>query len=376
MKTIQTLISEDIVYALGWTVLHSLWQAMAIALVMVISFTLMPKQKANLRYAMANTALILVLLCSVVTFLLMYQSGGHSTSGDVIIFTHGSTLLEINTHHHNSHWSIYFIDYFNEHLPMVVSIWILGIAFFTLRLLGGLAYIQHLKHNHNTPLPSFWQRRLITLSGNIHLRKTIQLVESSIIKVPMVVGYFKPMILMPIGAVNALSTEEVEAILAHELAHISRNDYLLNIFQSIIEILFYFNPAVWWISANIRTERENCCDDIAIKMCGNPLTYAKALVNLQEMYHTAPRMAMSFSGRKNQLLNRVKRILNQPQNRSNIMEKCMATTFMLLVIIALSIRANTPENVSNTWIESIETAPEIAYQFLPHDTIPKLKNKR
>jgi len=169
------------------------------------------------------------------------------------------------------------------------------------------------------------------------------LLESSMVKVPMVIGYFKPVILMPVGAVNGLSESEVEAILAHELGHIVRNDFLMNIVLSMIEVLFYYHPAVWWISANVRLERENCSDDIAIKLCGNSLAYAKALVTLQEMnHHPVPSFAMTFSGRKNQLLNRVKRILNQPQNRSNIMEKLTATCLLLVAIFMLSVGANTP----------------------------------
>ena len=146
------------------------------------------------------------------------------------------------------------------------------------------------------------------------MKKTVRFVESGLAKTPMVIGYLKPIILFPLGTVNQLTQQEVEAVLAHELAHIYRNDYLLNIIQSFIEIIFYYHPAVWWISANIRTERENCCDDIAVKICGSSITYVKALVILDEIQPT-PNLAMLFSSdSKNQLLNRVKRILNQPQN--------------------------------------------------------------
>ena len=132
----------------------------------------------------------------------------------------------------------------------------------------------------------------------IPLRRKVLLLESALVKVPMVIGYFKPMILMPLGAVNNLSAQEVEAILAHELAHVWRNDYLLNILFSFIEVLFYYHPAVWFISANIRSERENCADDLAIQLCGNSLTYAKALVSLQKLNPAVPAFAMPFFGLK------------------------------------------------------------------------------
>ena len=222
------------------------------------------------------------------------------------------------------------------------------------------------------------------------MRKPVELLESSMVKVPMVIGYFKPVILMPVGAVNGLSESEVEAILAHELGHIFRNDFLMNIVLSIIEVLFYYHPAVWWISANIRLERENCSDDIAIQLCGNSLAYAKALVTLQEMnQQPVPSFAMTFSGRKNQLLNRIKRILDQPQNRSNIMEKLTATCLLLAAIFILSVGANTPfddvreyDNVIidhhklHVYPEQLVSKNILVDIVLINDTIPERRNKQ
>jgi len=113
----------------------------------------------------------------------------------------------------------------------------------------------------------------------------------------MTIGALKPIILFPIGAVTYLSVEQMEAILAHELAHIRRNDYFFNILHSLVEIIFYFHPAVWWLSNTIRNERENCCDDIAVSVSGNSLSYAKALVNLQELHAHSPTLAMGFAGK-------------------------------------------------------------------------------
>jgi hypothetical protein len=158
----------------------------------------------------------------------------------------------------------------------------------------------------------------------------------------MVIGHLKPVILFPIGAINRLNPNEVEAILAHELAHVMRNDYALNIIQSVIEALFYFHPAVWWISAQIRAERENCCDDVAIELCGNSMTYAKSLVSVQEMAYYSPQMAMAFAGKsgKNQLLMRVQRVLNQPQNKTNIREKLIATCLLVALMVGLAFGGN------------------------------------
>ncbi len=380
---IHSIISEEILYALGWTVIHSLWQAFLVGLVLALLLVSLQKHSAKFRYALANAAMLFVLGWSMFTFLDYYQTAQVEVIGDLTFWgavgaAEGGSFLQ-NLYHS-------FSEYFNQHLPLIVTFWLLGVAFFMLRMLGSLAYVQHLKNKHTQPLSEVWQEKLEILAGRIPMKKTVGLMESAIVKVPMVVGFFKPVILMPMGAVNGLTVEQVEAILAHELAHIYRNDYILNIFQSLIETLFYFNPAVWWISANIRTERENCCDDIAVEVCGNSLAYAKALVSLQEMHRAAPALAMPLSGNKNQLLNRVRRILNQPQNKSNIMEKITATFMLFIAMLMLSFGANNPlsqflehEDVSDDSalhiiVQDHQDEGNNEFFFAPeNDTIPKNK---
>ena len=358
MDIIYQYISEELIHSLGWTVIHSLWQAMLIAIVMALVMIPLQNRSARLRYEVGGLSLLMVLLSAIVTFTLLYDQA-LSAPAETIILTElsaGSAGDQLATA------GLGFIEqwaaYFDQHIPLIVTLWILGALFFLLRLLGGFAYVQHLKHNRNQPISAYWQRKLRELSQRIPIRKTVQLLESSLVKVPMVIGSLKPVILLPMGAVNNLSEQEVEAILAHELAHIRRNDYLINLCLSVIEVLFYYHPAVWWIAANIRVERENCCDDIAVELCGNSLTYAKALVRLQDVHHSAPAFAMSFSGRKQHLLNRIKRILNQPQSSSNIMEKLTATTFLLLAILFLSVSAG-PGTETETSIDHSNTQEPI-----------------
>ena len=380
---IQNIFSEELIQALGWTMIHSLWQGFAVAILMGLAMIVLQKpvnrtgwKSAKVRYEIAWFALFLVFVLSLSTFIYLYDSvsGGEILGGTITTITDAGITVEsaeiVQSFFQKT------IQYFNEHLPLIVTLWMMGMVFFFLRLLGGIAYVERLKHQKQNQLPEAWQQVFEKLVARFPMKKTVRFAESSLAKVPMVIGYFKPIILFPVGAVNRLSIQEVEAVLAHELAHIYRNDYLLNIIQSIIEIIFYYHPAVWWISANIRTERENCCDDIAVQLCGNSLTYVKALVNLEEI-HSAPSLAMSFSsGSKNQLLNRVKRILNQPQNKFNIMEKFTATCFLLGVLLLFSVSATEPvedetsndqeivttdlqnelEN-KNTWINDTVPAP-------------------
>jgi len=369
MNFITQLISNELIHALGWTVLHSLWQAAVVALVMALLLLLLQKHTAIVRYLTANVALMTVLILAIVTFFRLYQPTEIEFSNETtIILDNGSVMIMQNTTSSSTPflqealWT--FIDYFNQHLPLIVTIWVIGLAFFLLRMIGGLAYVRMLRYRNTNPLPETWQHKLQELAQKVPVYRPVALLESAMVRVPMVIGYLKPVILLPIGTVNGLAPQQVEAILAHELAHIYRNDYLLNILQSFIEMLFYFNPAVWWISANIRAERENCCDDIAVQLCGDSLSYAKALVSLQEMSKGAPAFAMTFSNNKNQLLHRVQRILNQPQSKSNIMEKIAATSLLLIAIVYLSVQANTPAETTtnlfrNAQITYLDTIPNL-----------------
>jgi beta-lactamase regulating signal transducer with metallopeptidase domain len=336
MEQFANFLSEEWIYALGWTVLHSLWQAGLVAFVMALVLLKMQDKAAKGRYLIANLSLLMVLFLSIGNFFRLYQTKV-SEAISAVNNTGSRTTSEWASFFYEPGWTERFIAYFNEHLPIIVLVWLSGMAFFVLRLIGGYAYVQRMKTHRVRALPQRWQELLNDLAHRVSLNKKVRILESMQVGVPMVIGFVKPVILMPVGAVNQLQPKEVEAILAHELAHILRHDFLLNILQSIIETLFYFNPAVWWISANIRAERENCCDDLAIQICGSSLSYVKALVRLQEMNHRAPALAMLFPGKKNQLLNRARRLLNQPQNRSNIMEKLTATLMLLAAVVLLSI---------------------------------------
>ena len=133
-------------------------------------------------------------------------------------------------------------------------------------------------------------------------KETVRLKSSTLINTPVVVGYIKPTILFPIALINQLSIVEIEAILAHELAHIKRHDYLLNIIQILIETIFYYHPAIWFISSKVRFERENCCDDLAIDKIGSSVSYAKTLIKLQELKLNPVKSALAFSGNKKHFL--------------------------------------------------------------------------
>jgi beta-lactamase regulating signal transducer with metallopeptidase domain len=383
MKPNFSIFSDNLDYALGWMVIHSLWQATLIALISGVLMLFLRKKAAKIRYIVANVALMCVLVASAVTFCMYYDfSNDEGTmtftpaieSGLIDVQNQVGTLAQplvtlptpnLNPQSSNLISVEGFKEYFNRNLPMILVFWVLGVALFMLRLLGGLSYIYYLKNRMNFPADEYWVDLIADLSDRAGLKKGVELVESAMVRTPMVLGHLKPMILFPMGVINRLSPEEVEAILAHELAHVLRNDYVFNILQSVVEALFYFHPAVWWMSAQISNERESACDDIAINLIKNKMNYARALVAIQEMAYFPMTPALAFAGqRKSQFMMRMQRILNQPNNKTNVMEKLSATCLLLFLMIGLSFGSNLKNDKSDI---SSNGGPSV---FSALDTIP------
>ena len=170
-----------------------------------------------------------------------------------------------------------------------------GVVALTLRLLGGWLLVRRLTRQAR-PLAGPCDEVLARLARALRIRRAVRLLESSLVQVPMVIGGLRPMILLPIAALTGLPPGQLEALLAHELAHIRRHDYLVNLVQSAIEVLLFYHPAAWWASRVIRAEREHCCDDLAVRACGDRLTYARALAAMEGL-RGAPRPVPGGLGR-------------------------------------------------------------------------------
>ena len=194
-------------------------------------------------------------------------------------------------------------------LPLLVTLWIAGLCFCSIRLLGGLAVVARVKRHHTSPASHEWQQRLAALAHRMRVRgrDAISLRVCANIRTAAVIGWLRPVILVPASALTGLAPHQMEAVLAHELAHIRRHDYLVNLLQSVVETLFFYHPAVWYLSRRVRLEREHCCDDDAVAVVGDPVTYAGALTDLEMLRHGAPALAMAANG--GSLLRRVERLL-------------------------------------------------------------------
>ncbi len=195
-------------------------------------------------------------------------------------------------------------------LPYVVLGWLVGVFGLSAWHLGGWTQLQRLKRRMVREIGVPLQRRLEELSARLGLHRAVGLLESALVEVPTVVGWLRPVILLPASALTGLRPEQLEAILAHELAHIRRYDYLVNMLQTVVEILGFYHPAVWWVSRRVRIERENCCDDLAVYVCGSSLQYAKALACMEEIRHGGTDLAVAATG--GSLMARIARLLGRP----------------------------------------------------------------
>lgn len=335
MHLFETIFSSALTQAFGWTLFHSLWQGFIWVLALSLALRFVSRQKAQLRYVVSLLCLFGLFFSSFATFLYEYQLVSSNTfslslTDEAMIVVHPISIEEAISPGFMDAMST-SLENWGAYLPYFSMIWVLGVLFFSLKWMGSWMYLKDIRKN-STEAKYTWQSWVDELAYEMNIRRYVSLRESSQIQSPMVIGHLKPIILLPVGMLTGLSTVQLEAVLAHELAHIRRYDFLVNLLQSVMEILFFYHPAQWWISNQVRDEREHCCDDSAVKVCGNPMAYAKALAALEEMRIQQVQLAPALSGRKPHLLNRIKRLLTP-----ELVEKPRETRvyFLSLVIVAL-----------------------------------------
>ncbi len=191
--------------------------------------------------------------------------------------------------------------------PWIALLWMVGVLVLSLRLLGGVGQTHRLRHRGVSPLPGEWQRTVAALAQRAGVTRAVVVLQSSLVQVPVVVGWFRPVVLMPVELLTGMPTAQLELLLAHELAHIKRLDPLVNLLQAVVETVLFFHPVVWWLSKELRETRELCCDDLAVEWCGHRGDYAKALLRVAEAWPVAAPVALAANG--SPLRRRIERIL-------------------------------------------------------------------
>lgn len=310
MKTVFESIPESVVSALGWTLLHSVWQGTLLAALAFAGFFLLRKSAASLRYNAGIAFLSLQVIISAVTFFYYQQK-----TTLVSVTPHNSMLTKTLTEtvttqalNYNPPLTAKVQIWLNMHIYELVICWLIGACLLMLRFAGGWIYTEHLRSKARVVMDKEWRARFGMLTAKLNISQSVEFRETARILTPMVIGTLRPVVLIPLGFLTGFSTSQIEAILAHELAHVRRNDYLVNMLQSLVEVVFFFHPALWWLSEKIRTEREHCCDDIALTVCEDKMALARALVKVAE-WQSAPYLAMAFASKKPLLLQRITRVV-------------------------------------------------------------------
>lgn len=325
------ILDKDLVYNIGVTLLHSLWQITVVYLILTGLNKMFRKGSSRLRYNLSYLSLILVFMLSVGTFI-FYQN--REKSSVIIVEKYDEMPVPGNTDVSKSALPAppdksvittkSTLDENPWYLPYLVYGYFIGLLILGIRLLAGFLYLRKFRFKGLTLVSPDIEEKFQRLLDRFPKVRNIELRESILARVPMVLGYFKPLIIVPAGTFAHIPFNQMEAILAHEIAHIQRNDYLQNIFQSIIEVVFFYHPLVYLISVRIRKERENCCDDIALKQCSDTTEYVKALANLEELKIKISYPAVALGHKRSHLLERINRILNQNTMKTKVSDRIFA----------------------------------------------------
>lgn len=323
----------------GWTLVHFLWEGTLIGLAAVLLLARLRWRSPEARYAVACAALLMMLAAPLVTGRALSHSV-RTDRRDVAARTIEWPLRtafvpnpatadpdlavrvpddRITTTIRPQVW-----------LPLVVALWVVGVAILLIRLAGGWWRICRLHRAALGHPPSHWTAASERIASALSLRRLVHVVDSVRVDTPMVVGWVKPVIVLPIAALACLSPTQVDAILAHELAHIRRHDFLVNLLQTFAETFLFYHPAVWWISARIRIEREHCCDQVAISVCADAVSYAEALVELETWRTYDAPLALAATG--GTLMARVRRVLGTP---SDDLPRSFGALTMIVVLSTL-----------------------------------------
>jgi prepilin-type processing-associated H-X9-DG protein len=351
MASLENILSPQIVQKLGWTLLHFVWQAAVVALLLAILLRVLRKSSANLRYIAACSALAFMVLMPAITFNFVPGPEPAHTAKSVPISTRVSTApqepydteiplaraaeyMQMST---PTSWKQRVAGLLEPALPYAVLGWLVGVFGLSIWHLGGWAQLHRLKTRMVEDVSMSLRNTLQQLSAKLGVKKVVQVVESAFVQVPTVVGWLRPVILLPASALTGLTSEQLEALLVHELAHIKRLDYLVNMLQTAVEILGFYHPAVWWISHTIRLERENCCDDMAVSICGDARQYAKALAEMERIRSGEVELSIAASG--GNLSRRISRLLGKEAG-GKTHASWVPAVIAAILLIALTIPAS------------------------------------
>lgn len=358
MNWLDQIMSSDAVYRIGWAIIHSAWQGLGVAAVFGVLLVVIPKRMSSLRYGCGCLALLAMLTAFCATAWMAgprpdapspanpwrtqtpapVQSAAPSAlpartpANDQAPSAEPARTPDASLRPEPKPWVQRFAQTVSPWTEYVCGVWLVGVFAMSVWNLGGWIAVRRLRMIGTWPPPERLVGLLDELRGRFSIRRTVKLLQSTVVKVPMTIGWLKPVILVPASILSELSPQHIEAIIAHELAHVRRCDYLVNLLQTVVETLFFHHPAVWWISRRVRLEREYCCDNAVVKLTSDQVNYARALTEIAERRDTLPHVAVAADG--GSLVGRIRRILGMERESSLLRNRSAGWAIVALVFIA------------------------------------------
>ena len=344
-------------HALGWALVHSLWQCALAAVALALLLAIVPAPWARLRYALATATLVLTLALPITTAVRVGEASP-ATPGNGLATSavasppasdarpaartaspEGATVEQETPRGYTPtspaiaalRLASRIRTALEPVLPWIVALWLASVLVLSARLAWGWIATRRLGAMGTRPAPVACMEALERLAARLRVSRPVRVLESAIVQVPAVLGWVRPVILLPASALTGLTPLQLDALLAHELAHVRRYDYLVNLIQSVIETLLFYHPAVWWISGRMRQEREHCCDDLAVAACGDAHFYAAALLGMERLRVTAPTLALTAAG--GSLMDRVRRLVTPAP--AEILPRWTAGVIAVTLVVAI-----------------------------------------
>jgi beta-lactamase regulating signal transducer with metallopeptidase domain len=326
MKQFAEWLSPEILRAMGWALVHFLWEGLALAALLSVAMAWC--RTARGRYALAVGTLALMVAGPVATYFVVRQLQAAAPSAAMATARLQSAAQKtVRGLSDTMTAPIPRQPVSPDALLWFVEAWMAGVLILSLRNVGGLVLVEQMRRRESKPVSAALLQKCAELQRKLRLDRAVRYCECLRLEAPAVIGWFRPVVLLPVTALTGLSEEQIAAVIAHELAHIKRLDCFVNLFQVAAETLLFYHPAVWWVSKRIRAERENCCDDAAIQVCGDALVYARALTTMAER-GLAPSLAMALN--RSPLEARVMRLLGMEKVGSGLRTAGIAAGILCL----------------------------------------------
>ncbi|MFC5627143.1 M56 family metallopeptidase [Algoriphagus winogradskyi] len=314
MDLLNDWIPQSLLYAMGWTLVHSLWQLVLIGAGLWLLLKLFRKKSPAFKYTMGLAALGLTVVAALGTFIYEISSFTPTPLFDRMALIAGAPQAMQSSSTFGIDAVIAMsVNWIELQLPLLVNFWFVGALLFLFRLFSSLSEVRTLRKSSSKPQDFQLEKMLYRLMGKMDVSKNVEIRLTSSGVSPITFGFLKPIILIPAGLIFQLTPVQLEAIIAHELAHVKRNDYLINLIQSALEVMFFYHPCYWWMNQTVKELRENAADDLAVKIGVTPKELAYSLAEvLNFAKQNPPELALAAGKRRNPTLQRIKRILGHP----------------------------------------------------------------